>query len=101
MSETVETNQGFKVPKEIVDLAEQIKLYHGGYTIDLLANAVIVTIHSHDFAIMPRSDGKFDFQISDPMDKHGCYDTVNSPENKPLQDVGAVIQFLTDMGRWF
>lgn len=101
MSETVETNQGFKIPKEITDLAEQIKLYHGGYTIDLLANAVIVTIHSHDFAIMPRSDGKFDFEISNPMDREGCYDTVNSPENKPLQDVGAVIQFLTDMGRWF
>ena len=101
MSETVKTNQEFKIPKEIVDLAEQIKLYHGGYTIDLLANAVIVTIHSHDFAIMPRPDGKFDFEISDPMDKEGCYETVHSPENKPLQDVGAVIQFLTDMGRWF
>lgn len=101
MSETVETNKGFKIPKEITDLAEQIKLYHGGYTIDLLANAVIVTIHSHDFAIMPRSDGKFDFEISDPMDKEGMFDTVNSPEDKPLQDVGAVIQFLTDMGRWF
>lgn len=101
MSETVETNKGFVIPKEITDLAEQIKLYHGGYTIDLLANAVIVTIHSHDFSIMPRSDGKFDFEISDPMDKHGTYETVHSPENKPLEDVGAVIQFLTDMGRWF
>ena len=101
MSETVVTNQGFKIPKEITDLAEQIKLYHGGYTIDLLANAVIVTIHSHDFSIMPRPDGKFDFEISDPMDKEGMFDTVNSPADKPLQDVGAVIQFLTDMGRWF
>ena len=101
MSETVKTSQGFEIPKEITDLAEQIKLYHGGYTIDLLANAVIVTIHSHDFSIMPRPDGKFDFEISDPMDKHGCYETVHSPEDKPLRDVGAVIQFLTDMGRWF
>lgn len=99
MSETVKSN--FEIPKQIVELGEQIKLYHGGYTIDLLANAVIVTIHEHDFAIMPRPDGKFDFQISDPMDKEGCYDTVNSPENKPLEDVGAVIQFLTDMSRWF
>jgi len=99
MQETVKTN--FEIPKQIVELGEQIKLYHGGYTIDLLANAVIVTIHEHDFAIMPRTDGKFDFQISDPMDKEGSFDTVNSPENKPLEDVGAVIQFLTDMSRWF
>lgn len=99
MQETVKSN--FEVPKEIIDLGEKIKLFHGGYTIDLLANAVIVTIHEHDFAIMPRPDGMFDFEISDPMDKEGCYDTVNSPKNKPLKDVGSVIQFLTDMGRWF
>lgn len=101
MYETVKSNQVFDIPKSIVDLAEQIKLYHGGYTIDLLANAVIVSIHDHDFAIMPRPDGKFDFEISDPIDNEGFYDTVSSPENKPLLDVGAVIQFLTDMGRWF
>lgn len=101
MPETVKSSLGFEIPKQIVDLGEQIKMYHGGYTIDLLANSVIVTINDHDFAIMPRPDGKFDFEISNPMDKEGCYETVYSPKNKPLQDVGAVIQFLTDMGRWF
>ena len=101
MSETVKSNPSFEIPKSIIDLSEKIKMFHGGYTIDLLANAVIVTIHSHDFTILPRQDGMFDFEISNPMDKEGCYDTVNSPENKPLKDVGSVIQFLTDMGRWF
>ncbi len=101
MPETTKTSLGFEIPKEIIDLGDKIKLFHGGYNIDLLANAVIVTINEHDFAITPRPDGMFDFEISNPMDKEGCYDTVTSSENKPLKDVGSVIQFLTDMGRWF